>query len=89
VHRRVVLHEVARDYGAAPESVLIRWLVTAAPHVLPIVGTTRAARMAITMADAQNVELDPAVSDLVNRLSEGTRSGRLGALLLPDRPPIW
>ena len=87
MRRRRVLREVAADHGHDPDAVHMRWLVTSARHLIPVVSSGSPPRIASLMAAAADRSLDDAVADLVRRIAaNGTDAS---PLLLPDSLPEW
>jgi aryl-alcohol dehydrogenase-like predicted oxidoreductase len=81
VRRRAVLEEVAALAGVRPESVLARWSATLSPVVVPVLASRSPERLARTIADSLDTDLDPVVANLVAALDPHGISGR--ALIEP------
>lgn len=88
ISRREVLLRLARKYDRGADAILIRWLATAARHLVPLVSSTNPGRVSALMAAALDTSLDPAVADLISHLGAGG-DPVLRPLLLPDERPQW
>lgn len=73
LRRKAILESVARDHGAKVIDVLVRWLVSGAPQVVPVIATKSASHLLATANASRDAGLDSAVADL---------DGRLGAAAL-------
>lgn len=77
--RKEILLDVAKSAQADPAAVLIRWLVTVHPSITPVFGTRRTEAIVELARDADNDELDEAVSELTARVGSSWRdSGKFG-----------
>ena len=86
--RRGALRAVAFEHGVDPADLVIRWLATAAPHVVPVVSSGRPDRVAEMVAAAASEALDPIVAAVVDRIADPSVTADR-SLLLPRRLPRW
>lgn len=86
--RKQVVRSLGARAGVPAESIVVRWLATAAEHLRPVISTTRPGRIGSLMADADDRALDPLVEELLAACAvSSTEPSR--RLLLPSVAPAW
>ncbi len=76
-----IVREVAATHGATPAQVALAWVLSRGEHVVPIPGTTKAARVDEN-AGALTVQLTPADFEKLDTIADRTTGDRYAPAMM-------